>query len=117
MMLRNSEELEILKIGGKKLRVILRQLVVAAKPGATTLAIDQLAEKLIKEAGGTSSFKNYGTPPFPAAICASVNNEVVHGIPGAYQLKVGDIFTIDIGMWYQGLCTDTAITVGVGKVS
>lgn len=117
MRITKSESLEILKIGGKKLHDILIKLALASKPGVTTLAIDQLAEKLIIEAGGTPSFKNYGRPPFPGTICASVNEEVVHGIPGSRLLKDGDIFTIDVGMWYQGLCTDTATTVMIGKVN
>lgn len=116
MRIIKSTELEILKIGGKKLHDILIKLAAASKVGVTTLDIDQLAEKLILEAGGTPSFKNYGRPPFPGTICASVNEEVVHGIPGSRVLKDGDIFTIDIGMWYQGLCTDTATTVVIGKI-
>ncbi|MCX6784829.1 MAG: type I methionyl aminopeptidase [Candidatus Komeilibacteria bacterium] len=117
MIIQNNQELEILKTGGKKLRSVLNQLAAAVRPGVTTWEIDQLAEKLILAVGGTPSFKNYGTPKFPGTICASVNSEVVHGIPGNLVLAAGDIFTIDIGMWYQGLCTDTAVTVPVGKVS
>ena len=100
--------------GGRILGAILAQLAVTAKAGMATKELDQLAEKLIKEAGGEPSFKGYGG--FPATICASVNEEVVHGIPSDRILKEGDVVSIDVGMKYQGFHSDTATTVGIGKI-
>ncbi len=100
---------------------ILEALAKAVKPGVTSLEIDNLAEKLIKRHGGKPAFKGYknkkNDPPFPSAICACVNEELVHGIARADQkLKNGDIFSIDIGMELNGFFTDTAITVIVGEI-
>ena len=100
--------------GGQKLGAILAYLAGQAKPGVTTKELDQMAEKMIRDAGGEPSFKGYNG--FPATICASVNEEVVHGIPSGRALKEGDVLSIDIGMKYQGFQSDTATTVGVGKI-
>ncbi len=123
---------QILK-GGKILGEILEALAKAVKTGVTSLEIDKLAEKLIKRHGGKPAFKGYknkkNDPPFPSAICACVNEELVHGIARADQkLKSGDIVSIDIGMEWPvggtrkgergtGFFTDTAITVIVGDGS
>ena len=89
-------------------------------PGVKTMELDTLAEKMIREYGGRPSFKNYKTPddkiPYPASLCVSVNDEVVHGVPGNKILKEGDIVSLDLGMEYEGLYTDMAITVPVGKI-
>lgn len=100
----------------------MEALAKAVKPGVTSLEIDELAEKLVKKAGGKSAFKGYkgrkNAPPFPTTICACVNEELVHGIARADQkLKNGDIFSIDIGMERGGYFTDTAVTVIVGDGS
>ncbi len=90
------------------------------KPGISTMALNEFAEAEIVKAGGRPSFKNYGSKknPFPAGLCTSVNDVIVHGIPSRdVILKDGDIVGLDIGMEYKGLYTDTAITVGVGKIS
>jgi methionyl aminopeptidase len=75
------------------------------------------AQELIAENGDKPSFMGYGKPPFPGALCLSVNDGIVHGIPNDYKLKEGDILKIDGGLWHEGLCTDSAITVGIGKIS
>lgn len=116
-----EERQQILK-GGKILGEILEALAKAVKTGVTSLEIDKLAEKLIKKAGGKPAFKGYKNKkndlPFPSAICACVNEELVHGIARADQkLKNGDIFSIDIGMERGRYFTDTAITVIVGDGS
>ncbi len=136
--LKKAEEIEILREGGRRLSAVLRNVVRAVRPGVSTAELDSVAERGIHEAGGVPVFKGYrieGTrAPFPASICTSVNNEVVHGIPRKDRvLQGGDIISIDIGMrWpvvpkdagqsmrqrsHSGLVTDMAITVGVGKVS
>ena len=118
MIIKNKKELEILREGGKRLAAVLSRVASEAKPGITTKKLDELAEKWILESGGTPSFKNYVNPmgqqDYPATLCISINNEVVHGIPGERILKAGDIVGLDIGMWYEGFCTDTALTVLVG---
>lgn len=110
--------------GGHILAAILGQLVAAAKPGVKTNELDRLAEQLMIKKGGVPSFKNYRSrpddPPFPSAICISVNTQLVHTPASDYQLKNGDILSIDIGMCYpatgKGYYTDMAITVPIGSV-
>ena len=119
--LKSPEEVTILRVGGKKLGFILADLVLAARPGVTTRSLDSLARDLIRVAGGEPAFLNYrpaGAPsPFPAALCVSVNDEVVHGLPGDRRLEAGDLVGLDLGLKYQGLYTDMAVTVAVGEVS
>ena len=134
---KTEAEIALLSEGGKVIGGILETLAGLVRPGASTAHIDTTAERLILEAGGTPAFKGYRPrglkTPFPATICASVNAEVVHGIPTKEKiLKDGDLFTIDIGMQYpyrkkeskkggrpsgDGLFTDTALTVPVGRIS
>ncbi|MDH4330252.1 MAG: type I methionyl aminopeptidase [Candidatus Moranbacteria bacterium] len=119
--IKNKNEIKILKEGGAKLAFIMAELEKAVKPGVSTMEIDDLAEKLIYKEKGTPSFKGYGSKegnPFPSTICASINEEIVHGIPSdEIILKKGDIFKIDIGMKYKGMHTDMARTFAVGKIS
>ncbi|HEX9503864.1 MAG TPA: type I methionyl aminopeptidase [Patescibacteria group bacterium] len=122
MIIKNDKELEILRQGGKILATVLNLVASKVAPGVSAAALDELAEKEIIKAGGRPSFKNYrsqiGDPPFPASLCVSVNNEVVHGIPHKHKiLKNGDIVGLDLGVEFKGLYTDMAITVPVGKVS
>lgn len=112
MIIRNQKELEILREGGKKLAAVLSVVAKSAVSGVTTKFLDELAEKLILEYGGKPSFKNYKN--YPATLCVSINDEVVHGIPNERILKVGDVVGLDIGAWYGDLCTDTALTLIVG---
>ena len=122
MIIQNERELNILREGGKKLAAVLHFVAKEALPGVTTKHLDDLAEKLILEYGGKPSFKNYAPPVggqmgqknYPATLCVSINEEVVHGIPNERILRVGDVVGLDIGAWYGGLCTDMALTVLVG---
>jgi len=120
--LKTKEEIKILQEGGYILGTILEKLGAMVEPGVSTEDLEKKALALIKEAGGSPSFKGYKTKydkkAFPSALCTSINNEIVHApaIPGRY-LKNGDIIGIDIGMKYKKLYTDTAITVPVGEVS
>ncbi len=117
---KKPEEIKILKEGGKILASILYDVSNLAKSGVATLELDKEAERLIRRAGGEPSFKNYGANfgnPYPASLCVSVNDEVVHGIPRADRiLREGDIVGLDLGLKYKGFFTDMAITVPVGKV-
>jgi len=115
--IKSPEEISRLKEGGKLLFGIVKRVSQAVKPGVTTQELDDLARQLIAEAGARPSFEGFGQPPYPAALCTSVNQELVHCIPGPRQLKEGDIISLDCGIWYKGLCTDHAITVPVGKIS
>jgi len=104
-----------MQTGGAILKNILDQLIVEVKPGQTTKFLEKLARKLIAQADGQPSFYKY--QGFPAAICTSLNDEVVHGIPSKDRiLKSGDIISIDIGLKYKGYHTDTATTIPVGRV-
>lgn len=121
--IKTPEEIAILREGGKRLAEILERVKERVAPGVTTKELDRLAESLIFSAGGEPAFKGYrlsgnakGVPPYPAVLCTSINDEVVHGIPGSHILKEGDIIGLDIGMVYKDLITDMAATIGVGKI-
>ena len=120
--IKTPEEIEILREGGKRLAIILHKVKEKVAPGVTTKDLDDYAFKLIKDMGDEPAFLNYrpeGAPkPFPASLCVSVNDEVVHGIPNAKKiLKEGDIVSIDLGLKHQGLFTDMALTIPAGKVN
>ena len=96
------------------------RVMEAISPGVGTLELDRVAEAEIRQLGAVPSFKGYmggGTVPFPATICVSVNEEIVHGIPGSRVLKEGDIVSVDVGAIVEGFHGDAAFTVGVGKIS
>ena len=114
VILKTPQEISIIKEGGKILAEILEQISQEAKPNVTTKYLNELAEKLIFRHGTKPSFPDEG---FPAALCVSINEEVVHGIPSERKLKDGDIVSLDLGIWHKGLCTDAALTVGVGEIS
>jgi methionyl aminopeptidase len=121
MIIKNPEQIKSLREGGKILRNILETVAVKAVPGVSAYELNELAEQEIKKAGVTGSFKNYKSHPrdlpFPGSLCVSVNDEVVHGMPSKDKiLKNGDIVGLDLGIWHKDLCTDGAITVGVGKI-
>lgn len=117
MIIKNPKELEILREGGKKLAAILDEVAHHAISGdkVTARELDALAEVLILKAGGQPSFKGYkvkGAPmPYPGALCVSINDEIVHGLPTDKILKAGDVVGLDIGMQWEGLFTDTALTI------
>jgi methionyl aminopeptidase len=115
------EEIASLREGGKRLARILRMLGERSVPGVSTAELDAYAEELIRAGGDTPSFKDYapvwGGPAYPAALCASVNEVVVHGVPrDDALLKEGDIIGLDLGLTHDGLVSDSAITVAVGDI-
>jgi len=117
IIIKSKEEIEIMRQGGKILADVLRIVSEASNIGITTKELDNLAEAEILKRGGTPSFKNYtpdgGDKKFPTALCVSVNNAVVHGIPGDYVLQEGDIAGLDLGVEFKGYYTDAATTVVV----
>ncbi len=113
--IKTEEEIKIMVEGGKILATVLHQIADMAKPGITTLALDMTAETLILAMGAKPAFKGY--QGFPYSLCASVNENVVHGYPSDYKLKNGDIVGLDLGVLYKGFNTDMAMTVAVGEIS
>jgi methionyl aminopeptidase len=121
IIIKTPEEIGILREGGKHLASVLYALKEKVFPGVSTKELDLYAEKLIREMGDTPAFLNYkpdgAGKPFPASLCISVNDEVVHGIPKKDRiLKEGDIVSLDLGVKHRGLFTDMAITVPVGDI-
>jgi methionyl aminopeptidase len=116
--IKTAEDIAKLKEGGKILARILEGLCRAVRPGISTWQLEELARKLIEEYQVKPSFLGFGEPPYPAVLCASVNEAVVHSIPSKEKiLKKGDIIGLDLGIWHEGLCTDMARTVAVGESS
>lgn len=118
--LKTPKEIEILAEGGKILSEILAALRDKVAAGVNTKELEELAKNFIKKAGGKPAFLGYktnGGRPYPAALCASVNEAVVHA-PAIfdYEIKAGDVVSLDLGLWYKGLCTDMATTVAVAPV-
>jgi methionyl aminopeptidase len=117
MITNDPKKIAQLKTSGKILATVLNMVVKKAVPGATAAELNKFAEEEIERMGGKPSFKGYGKPPFPAALCVSINDHVVHGVPTKEKvLHDGDIVGLDLGVNYQGCFTDMAITVPVGKV-
>jgi methionyl aminopeptidase len=113
--LKNETEIALLREGGRRLASVLGQVAKAVKPGLTSRELDALASKLISDLGDKPSFLRYqpagASAPYPASLCVSINEEVVHGVPSDRQLEVGDVVSLDLGLNHGGLFTDLAVTV------
>jgi methionyl aminopeptidase len=119
--IKRPEEIARMRHAGTILAHVLRRLKAELKPGITTLELDTIAERMIRDAGAVPSFLGYGDArgqvPFPGSICASINDEVVHGIPSTRRrLRAGDVVGLDVGCIWQGWHADTARTFAVGPV-
>ena len=120
--IKTTEEIVLLRESRKRLANVLQELKRAIKPGVTTKDLDILAEKLIRAGGDIPPFLHY-TPhgarsEFPASLCVSMNEEIVHGIPSPDRvIKEGDLVSIDLGLNHKGMITDSALTVAVGAVA
>ena len=114
--IKTPDQIDLMRRAGLLTGETLELLRAACRPGITTGELDALAEDNIRSQGGVPSFQGYGYPPFPATICASVNEEVVHGIPGDRPLVEGDVISIDCGAIVEGWHGDAAITVAIGEV-
>jgi len=120
ILIKTEKEIASMRRGGKILASIMSEIGMAISPGINTKELDKLAEKLVFANGGEAVFKGFGGPrnPYPATICASINSEIVHGIPNEkIIIKKGDLVKIDIGMRYEGMVTDMARTFEVKDVS
>jgi len=113
--LKTPEQIEIMREGGKILHMILERLAKAVRPGLKTIELDALARELLVQHDAEASFLNYNG--FPAALCVSINEEIVHGLPSGRILKDGDVVKLDFGVLYKGFHTDSARTVLAGPGS
>jgi len=111
----NQQEIEILRRGGKLLAKIIKELKKEVKPGVTTQYLNKVAKDLIFSYGAESSFLGFGG--YPAVVCTSINEEIVHALPSDRALKNGDILSLDLGVRFEGYCTDMAITIPIGEIS
>lgn len=111
---KSHKEIEKMRASGQLVGRVLQELRAMIEPGVTTIEVNDAAEKMIRDAGAYPTFKGYNG--FPYSICASVNEQVVHGFPSKYELKDGDIFSVDVGVTLDGFVGDTATTVPVGRV-
>lgn len=120
--IKTKEEIEILRKGGQRLAKIMEVIAKMVEPGISSIELNNLAEKMAIDGGDKPAFLNYkpygAKRPYPASLCVSVNEEIVHGIPNESEkiLKEGDIVSLDMGLIHKGLVTDMAITVPVGKI-
>jgi methionyl aminopeptidase len=118
--IKTRREIETMRAAGRHVAEILLELRDAARPGLTTQELDEKARRAIRKRGIESSFLGYGPyglPRYPAVLCVSVNEEVVHGIPGPRELKQGDVLSLDFGVSCEGYHGDSALTIPVGTVS
>ena len=115
IIIKSQREIELMRKAGEITALALDEIKKHIKPGVTTIELDKIAEEFILSHNATPTFKGYRG--FPASICASINEEVVHGIPGLRSLKNGDIISIDVGVNFQGYNGDAARTFPVGQVS
>jgi methionyl aminopeptidase len=114
--LKSEREIEIMRQAAKIVATVLKEISELVEPGMTTADLDAHAEKRIRQMGATPSFKGYHG--FPASICSSINNEVVHGIPSPKKvIRAGDVLKVDTGAYYEGFHGDSCITIAVGQVT
>jgi len=117
---KSKSELGAMREGGRITAACLELLSENVRTGVTTKELDTMAEDFIRSNDGKPEFKGYpgapGAPDFPGSICASPNAMIVHGIPGSYRLKDGDVISLDVGVRYEGFVTDSATTVAVGEI-
>lgn len=120
-MIKTAEQIKNIRIAGKILASVAKKVKAEAKEGVSLKELDKMTKKLIEEAGAEPTFLGYqpygADKPFPASVCSSVNEVVVHGVPSGYKLKSGDILSLDFGVTYNGFIADSAFTVGIGKIT
>lgn len=121
IILKSAREIELIRAAGRVVHRVLQLTRELAVPGVPTAELNAAAEELIRQAGGVPLFKGVRNPqakfPFPAALCTSINEELVHGIPGDRRLAEGDVLSVDCGVRLAGYCGDSATTIAIGTVS
>lgn len=118
IVIKSPQEIAILREAGRINALALEAIRQLVRPGVTTAELDAAAEEVIRKHGAAPTFKGYPGPyPYPASICASINEQLVHGIPGKRRLQEGDIISIDCGSTFEGFVGDSAFTMGVGEIS
>lgn len=113
--LKSEKEIQMLKRSGGILNKVMKKIQEFIRPGVSTLEINQLAEEWVYRENALPAFKGYNG--FPAAVCTSINEEIVHGIPGDRKLKESDIISLDLGINYDGYFSDAAVTLAIGKIN
>lgn len=120
-VLKSTREIELMRSAGRIVHQVLTRMREMVSPGVTTVELGRVAEELILDAGAVPLFKGVRSPaakfPFPSAICTSLNEQVVHGVPDGRVLKEGDIISVDCGVLLKGYCGDAATTIPVGRIS
>ncbi len=118
VVIKTPQEIEVMRVAGRINALALDTVRKMARVGVTTAELDEAAEEVIRSHGGVPTFKGYPGPyPYPATLTVSLNEELVHGIPGKRSLKAGDIISVDCGTTYQGFVADSAFSMGVGQIS
>jgi methionyl aminopeptidase len=117
IQIKNSAEIALMREAGRLNAEALAEVRALLQPGVTTADLNAAAEEILQKRGAYSPFKNYGQPPFPGSICVSINEQLVHGIPGPRKLQEGDIVSVDCGTVLEGFIGDSAFTAGVGEIS
>jgi len=115
VILKSREEIDIMREAGRHAAEVLQMLVEAVRPGQNVLELDRIVRREYKRRGVTPTFLGY--QGYPATVCVSINDQIVHGIPRNRELKEGDVVSIDLGATYRGFVGDTAVTVACGKIS
>lgn len=115
--IKNPAEIALMRESGRVNALALAAVRELIKPGVTTADLNAAAEEILRKHNAYSPFKNYGSPPFPASITVSINEQLVHGIPGQRKLSEGEIVSVDCGAVIEGYVGDAAFTVGVGEIS
>jgi methionyl aminopeptidase len=117
VIIKNAAEIVLMREAGRINAKALAAVKELLQPGVTTADLNAAAEEILRKNGAYSPFKNYGQPPFPASITVSINEQLVHGIPGKRKLKEGEIVSVDCGAVFEGYVGDAAFTSGVGEIS
>jgi methionyl aminopeptidase len=118
IVIKNSPEIDVMREAGRINALVLQEVCSMIKPGIATQVLDDAAEELIRDNGGTPAFKHYPGPyPYPATLTISINEELVHGIPGKRVLEEGDLVSVDCGTVLDGFVADSAFSMGVGVIS
>jgi methionyl aminopeptidase len=116
IILKSRDEISVMRDAGRILAETLELVVERVRPGVIEKELDEVARREFKKRQVVPTFLGYSQPPYPATICVSVNDEIVHGIPGDREIMDGDVVSIDIGCTYKGFVADMAVTVGAGTV-